>query len=363
MKYTELDIMHIKTSAKHSKERCKSGEGTSLAKNIAKIGVIAPIYVKPLMGGGYEIVSGNRRFCAARLAGKRKIPCFVLEKGEDPWAIAITMSRYNSHDPFELAQNIKNLLIKTGSSAEELATRLGMETGEFLEYLAPICMSEVERRISRENSISEKSVRKIALLPTREERFEILSRYIKANEAPKRITTSKQAVNARARRRVSIKGLGFFENTLKRSIELLESAGMQAEKTAEENNTYNETENENFTRSDKVSFKNGIHINAKNGDKVDISFKDGINVDSYDELLSCTNKSTNGEIVVLRKSFEALSTYKNSTENNVEFFGKYNESSKRKQITHFLQKLLDIFHCLIYNSRVKTFVFSLPPKS
>lgn len=57
-----------------------------------------------------------------------------------------------------------------------------------------------------------------------------------------------------------------------------EEPQVKEEKTAEENNTYNETENENFTRSDKVSFKNGIHINAKNGDKVDISFKDGINV-------------------------------------------------------------------------------------
>lgn len=57
-----------------------------------------------------------------------------------------------------------------------------------------------------------------------------------------------------------------------------EEPQVKEEKVEEENNTYNETEKENFTRSDKVSFKNGIHIHDKNGDKVDISFKDGINV-------------------------------------------------------------------------------------
>ncbi len=67
--------------------------------------------------------------------------------------------------------------------------------------------------------------------------------------------------------------------TLDELLQGQEEPQVKDEKTTEENNTYNETENvENFTCSDKVSFKNGIHFHAKNGDKVDISFKDGINV-------------------------------------------------------------------------------------
>ena len=59
--------------------------------------------------------------------------------------------------------------------------------------------------------------------------------------------------------------------------------------------------------------------------------KDGINVYSYDDLLNCTNKSKDGEIAVLRKSFESLSTYTLLSEdnNNVELFGNYNSSSKK----------------------------------
>lgn len=41
-------------------------------------------------------------------------------------------------------------------------------------------------------------------------------------------------------------------------------------------------ENTNYVREDKVSFKNGIHVNSKDGDRVHISYKEGVNVDSKD---------------------------------------------------------------------------------
>lgn len=55
--------------------------------------------------------------------------------------------------------------------------------------------------------------------------------------------------------------------------------------------------------------------------------KDGINVYSYDDLMYCTNKSENGEIVVLRKSFESADNLKLINENNVELFGNYDANS------------------------------------
>lgn len=56
--------------------------------------------------------------------------------------------------------------------------------------------------------------------------------------------------------------------------------------------------------------------------------QDGINVYTYQDLLYCTNKSTNGEIAVLRKSFESLANYNQlkETTNNVELFGTLNNN-------------------------------------
>lgn len=56
--------------------------------------------------------------------------------------------------------------------------------------------------------------------------------------------------------------------------------------------------------------------------------KDGVNVYDYNQLLACTNKSTNGEIVVLRKSFESINNLNNTTDNNVVCFGNYADGKK-----------------------------------
>ena len=56
--------------------------------------------------------------------------------------------------------------------------------------------------------------------------------------------------------------------------------------------------------------------------------KDGVNVYEYNQLLACTNKSTNGEIVVLRKSFESVNNLNNTTDNNVVCFGNYTDGKK-----------------------------------
>lgn len=67
------------------------------------------------------------------------------------------------------------------------------------------------------------------------------------------------------------------------------------------------------------------------GNEASYSFKiveNGVNVYTYDDLLSCTNKSEQGEIICLRKSFESLDSYINRTTNNIELFGKSSSDNK-----------------------------------
>ncbi|MCR5461826.1 MAG: hypothetical protein K6E87_02035 [bacterium] len=67
--------------------------------------------------------------------------------------------------------------------------------------------------------------------------------------------------------------------------------------------------------------------------------KDGINVYDYETLLNCTNRSNNGEIVVLRKSFESLENYENNKDlGNVELFGKYDSKTKKYDFNNEIYK-------------------------
>lgn len=55
---------------------------------------------------------------------------------------------------------------------------------------------------------------------------------------------------------------------------------------------------------------------------------EGVNVYDYDDLLNCTNKSSEGEVVVLRKSFESIDYLENNNDSSVVCFGNYNEKNK-----------------------------------
>lgn len=57
--------------------------------------------------------------------------------------------------------------------------------------------------------------------------------------------------------------------------------------------------------------------------------ENGVNVYSYNDLLSCTNRSSNGEIICLRKSFETNENLKLNSSNNLELFGTYNSKERK----------------------------------
>ena len=92
---------------------------------------------------------------------------------------------------------------------------------------------------------------------------------------------------------------------------------------------FEKTDNIEFnTQNKKVTIKGIGQANlvlSAAGNKTSYSFnivENGVNVYSYEDLLNCTNKSNEGEIVCLRKSFESLTSYNSKTTNNVELFGK-----------------------------------------
>ena len=234
MKYAEININQIIVSKKHFKEKCRNGDIVALARSIKKVGIIQPICVKPLMYGGYEIISGNKRYCASKLAGIKHIPCLITEKGENATIIALSHDIFAEGNAFAVAERLKAYLVKSGKGIEGISEESGIEVPTLLEYLAPVCLSEIERRIAIDNKLSGDIIRKISALPTKEDRLEALAGYIRAGEINKKHPAIRRPSNAHARRRTAIKGLGFFENTLKRSLELLEGAGIHTERQTEE---------------------------------------------------------------------------------------------------------------------------------
>ena len=97
-----------------------------LAESIRAVGILQPILVREV-GSRYEIIAGERRFRAARLAGLEEIPAIVRDWDEQKRLEAALIENLQRDDlnPVEEAVGVKNLMEAAGLTQEKAAERLG----------------------------------------------------------------------------------------------------------------------------------------------------------------------------------------------------------------------------------------------
>ncbi len=112
-----------------------------LARNIAAIGIHNPIHVRPDAEGGYVIISGERRWRAAGIAGLETVPCLVASEGElDAGRNTLTQLSENLQRSnlklLDVAHALKRCLDETSLGQAELAKELGKSKSWVSKYLA-----------------------------------------------------------------------------------------------------------------------------------------------------------------------------------------------------------------------------------
>ncbi len=98
-----------------------------LAQSIAQHGVLQPIVVRPLENGGYQIVAGERRWRASRMAGLTEVPV-VIKQLDDLAAMEIALIENLQREdlnPVEEAEGYRVLMQQHGMTQEQVAQRVG----------------------------------------------------------------------------------------------------------------------------------------------------------------------------------------------------------------------------------------------
>lgn len=102
---------------------------SELAESIRRVGVVQPILVRPREAGGYEIVAGERRWRAAKLAGLVEIPAIVkpLSDAESAeWAVIENVQREDLN-PIERGVAMQGLIDRFGLTQAQVAERVGID--------------------------------------------------------------------------------------------------------------------------------------------------------------------------------------------------------------------------------------------
>lgn len=215
----------------------------TLAESIRQYGVLNPLTVRRTAGGGYELVAGERRLRAARVAGLTDVPCLLINAdGEDSSVIALVENlQRRDLDFFEEANGFKRLIDQFGLTQEEAARKVGKTQSAVANKLRLLRLSQQNMELIRRNNLTERHARALLRLSEEADRInvtnyiiehelnvsrteEYIDEFLKAKEKPELLPEQDGG-----RHVVRLfKDVRFFLNTLNRAVGVMVDAGIGA---------------------------------------------------------------------------------------------------------------------------------------
>lgn len=215
----------------------------TLAESIRQYGVLNPLTVRRTANGGYELVAGERRLRAARVAGLTDVPCLLINAdGEDSSVIALVENlQRRDLDFFEEANGFKRLIEQFGLTQEEAARKVGKTQSAVANKLRLLRLSQQNMELIRCNNLTERHARALLRLNDESDRInvtnyiiehelnvsrteEYIDEFLKAKENPQPVVepeSGKHVVRL-------FKDVRFFLNTLNRAVGVMVDAGIGA---------------------------------------------------------------------------------------------------------------------------------------
>lgn len=122
-----LRVTEIEPNKNQPRQNFDEKSLIELAESIKSVGIIQPLIVRTLSDGGYQIVAGERRWRAAKLAGIEEVPVVIRELTDrelDEFALIENLQREDLN-AIEEAEGYKRLMSEYGMTQEQVAERIG----------------------------------------------------------------------------------------------------------------------------------------------------------------------------------------------------------------------------------------------
>ncbi len=122
-----LNINEIEPNRNQPRKVFSENGLEELAKSIEQNGIIQPILVRPMSDGSYQLIAGERRWRAARMAGLHEVPVTIREMSDEEASVFALIENLQREDlsPVEEAEGLKSLIESYGFTQEEAADKVG----------------------------------------------------------------------------------------------------------------------------------------------------------------------------------------------------------------------------------------------
>ncbi len=171
----KLKIMDIEPNREQPRKLFDDTALGELADSILKHGVIQPILVRPLKDGGYQLVAGERRWRAARLAGLSEVPVVVKELTDSETVELAMVENLQREDlnPLEEALGYKYMMDKLSITQEEAAQKVGKSRPAVTNALRLLKLPEKIQKMVEDKLLSPGHARALLSFDGEEKMLEI----------------------------------------------------------------------------------------------------------------------------------------------------------------------------------------------
>lgn len=137
-----------------------------LAESIKSYGLIQPITVRPIANGKYQLISGERRLRACKMAGLQEVPAYVrtIDDLQSIQMALVENIQREDLNALEIALSYQRLIEECGFSQEEVSTKVGKNRSTITNYLRLLKLSRNTQIAVRDNQITMGHARALVVL-------------------------------------------------------------------------------------------------------------------------------------------------------------------------------------------------------
>ena len=218
-----------------------------LANSILEHGLMQPITVR-MIGDSYELIAGERRLKASKLAGLETIPAVIVEVNtKDSAVLALIENLQRENLNFlEESQAYYTIMQDYGYTQQELANTLGKNQSTIANKLRVLKLSPTIQKILVENNLTERHARALLKLPDEKFQLVALEKVIKQELNVKKTEqlieqmlvdiTRDNMIKHKSNQKVKsyIKDMRLVTNTITQAVSMIQKAGVDAKYTMKE---------------------------------------------------------------------------------------------------------------------------------
>lgn len=236
----KIKIDLIRQSTVQPRKDFNEEELRALAESIRANGILQPLTIRKA-DGGYELIAGERRLRAARLAGLAKVPCIFVNASEQQASILALIENIQRSDLnfFEEAEGYRRLVAEYGMTQSEIAKLIGKQQSTIANKLRLLRLDPVTRFKILSSGMTERHARTLLQIEQEPIRQKLLDAVISGglNVQQTEQLAEKLMIEdkgASLRQKPLIRDIRLFINTIDHAVAVMKLSGINAGLTKNE---------------------------------------------------------------------------------------------------------------------------------